>query len=304
MDVLGQLPPRAEILIVRLRSLGDCVLTTPAIRILKSALPAARISVMVEPRFAGVFHGNPDIAATLPPENAAAWRSRPHLTINFHGGTRSLVLTALSFARYRAGFAHYRHGWPHNVKIPTAQEILSLSRKVHTAEHLASAIFFLGAPRQEIPRASLYAAARFPHDRQYAVIHPMASAASKTWPPGRFLEVAAHLDRALGLEPVFIGGPGEDLSAFSGYRCFSGQPLEDTKSLLASASLFVGNDSGPAHMAAAFGLPAVVLFAFSDPVVWAPWKTPAEQIIEPAGMAALPVSRVIGAVERVREKVA
>ena len=39
------------------------------------------------------------------------------------------------------------------------------------------------------------------------------------------------------------------------------------------ASLFVGNDSGPAHMAAAFGVPVVVLFGPSDPVTWAPWRT-------------------------------
>lgn len=302
MNLLDQLPRTANILVVRLRSLGDCVLTTPAIRILKSALPAARISVMVEPRFADVFHGNPDVSQIMPPGNGAAIRAGADLTINFHGGTRSLVLTALSHARFRAGFRHYRHGWVHNVKIPTAQEILGVARKVHTAEHLASAMFFLGAPRQEIPRASLYAQTQFPHSREYAVIHPMASAASKTWPAERFLEVAAHIGRGFGIEPVFIGGPGEDLTAFAQYRCLVGQPLETTKSLLASASLFIGNDSGPAHMAAAFGLPVVVLFGASDPVVWAPWKTIAEQITAPDGMAALPVSRVIEAVDRVRVK--
>lgn len=258
--------------------------------------------VMVEPRFEGVFQGNPDVSAIVAPESGAALRAGADLTINFHGGTRSLVLTALSHARFRAGFAHYRHGWVHNVKIPTAQRILGISRKVHTAEHLASAIFFLGAPRQEIPRACLFARTEFPHSREYAVIHPMASAAAKTWPAARFLEVAAHLDRGLGLEPVFIGGPGEDLRAFAPYRSLVGEPLETTKSLLAGASLFIGNDSGPAHMAAAFGLPAVVLFGASDPVVWAPWKTIAEQIVAPDGMAALPASRVIEAVDRVRVK--
>lgn len=257
---------------------------------------------MVEPRFDGVFRGNPDIAHVLAPGNFAALHAGSDLTLNFHGGTRSLVLTALSHARFRAGFSHYRHGWVHNVKIPTAQEILGVSRKVHTAEHLASAIFFLGAPRQEIPRASLFAQASFPHSREYAVIHPMASAAAKTWPAARFLEVAAHIDRELGLEPVFIGGPGENLAAFAPYRCYVGEPLETTKCLLASASLFVGNDSGPAHMAAAFGLPVVVLFGASDPVVWAPWKTTAEQIVTPEGMAALPSSRVIEAIDRVRVK--
>jgi ADP-heptose:LPS heptosyltransferase len=302
VTVLEQLPRRANILIVRLRSLGDSVLTTPAIRILRSALPSARISVIVEPRFAGVFLGNPDIDNVIAPAHRNALRVSADLTINLHGGSRSLVFTALSRAPFRAGFAHFRHGWVHNVKIPAAQEILGVTRKVHTAEHLASAMFFLGAPRQEIPRARLFASAPFSNPREYAVIHPMASAAAKTWPAERFLEVARHIDVHLGLEPVFIGGPGESLARFSPYRCLAGEPLEATKRLLSSASLFVGNDSGPAHMAAAFGIPVVVLFGASDPVVWAPWKTLAEQIVVPDGMTALPASTVIAAVGRIRVK--
>jgi ADP-heptose:LPS heptosyltransferase len=55
----------------------------------------------------------------------------------------------------------------------------------------------------------------------------------------------------------------------------AGQSLERTKALLSGASLFVGNDSGPAHIAAAFGVPCVVLFGPSDAVIWSPWRTEA-----------------------------
>jgi len=296
VDILTQLPARARVLLIRLRSLGDCVLTTPAIRILKSARPDLSVSVIVEPRFEAVFTGNPDIETILPPTHANAWSSRASLAINLHGGTRSLVLTALSRARFRAGFAHYRHGFVHNVKIPTAQEILGLTRKVHTAEHLASAMFFLGAPRQEIPRACLFAQP-LPISNPYAVIHPIAATPAKTWPSQRFLHAAEHIAHK-GLEPIFIGGPGDNLEPFARYRCLTGQPLEQTKSILAGASLFLGNDSGPAHVAAAFGLPVAVLFGASDPVVWAPWKTAAEQIIAPDGLANLGTAPVLAAIDR------
>ena len=65
--MLDQLPSGAKVLIIRLRSLGDCVLTTPAIHILKQHRPDLRVAVMVEDRFADVFRGNPDVNAVLPP---------------------------------------------------------------------------------------------------------------------------------------------------------------------------------------------------------------------------------------------
>ena len=177
-------------------------------------------------------------------------------------------------------------GWIYNIRIPRAQEILNVDRKVHTAEHLASAIFFLGAPNSEIPRARLFAkpAAR---PRPYAVLHPMASAPDKIWPHSNFLAVADHIERSLGLEPIFIAGPGENLDAFQRYTSIAGASLEEIKSLLAGATLFVGNDSGPAHMAAALGLPVVVLFGSSDPHIWRPgvpnpWCSPAPRAINPS----------------------
>ncbi len=63
-------------------------------------------------------------------------------------------MTAASGAAFRAGFGHFRHQFAYNLRIPRAQQILSVERKVHTAEHLASAMFWLGVPLTEIPRAN------------------------------------------------------------------------------------------------------------------------------------------------------
>src|SRR4051812_14883094 len=104
--LLERLPQRARVAIVRLRSLGDCVLTTPAISLLKDYRPDLSIGVVVEDRFAPVFTGNPNIADILPPRPSAVRGFRPELSINLHGGTRSAVLTASSGAKWRAGFAH------------------------------------------------------------------------------------------------------------------------------------------------------------------------------------------------------
>ena len=294
--VLERLPTRARVAMVRLRSLGDCVLTTPAIEILKQSRADLSLAVVVEPRFAPIFEGNSAIDALLAPKISALRVWGPQLCLNLHGGTRSAALTAASGAAFRAGFAHFRFPRVYNVAIPRAQEILRVDRVVHTAEHLASAMFFLGAQRTEIPRARLFGAQRTSAANPYAVIHPIASQPDKTWAPDRFLAVA---DR-LGMEPIFIAGPSEDLSPFRAHRTIAGASLDEIKTLLANASLFLGNDSGPAHMAAASGIPLVVLFGSSNIDVWRPWKAPAEALSSPDGITGISVDQVLEALSRLR----
>ena len=132
---------------------------------------------------------------------------------------------------------------------------------------------------------------------RYAVLHPFASHPSKTWPPHRFVAVAEHLRRSLELAPVFIGAATDDATPFRQYRTILGAPLSAIKSLLSRAALFIGNDSGPSHMAAAFGLPLVVIFGSSDPGVWRPWKTASEIL---AGIDSTTTAQVIAALARLR----
>ena len=294
-NVLERLPLGARIAIIRLRSLGDSVLTTPAIALLKHARPDVRVGVVVEDRFAAVFAGNPDVERVL---HIGRWRA--DLCINLHGGARSARLTVCSFARWRAGFAHFRFQPLYNVRIPTAQEILGVDRRVHTAEHLASAMFYLGVPPAEIPRARLFANAPSTAIPPYAVIHAMASAPDKTWPAEKFAALAAHLAERHQLEPVFIAGPGESLTAFQAFRCIENPTLEETKTLLAGATLFVGNDSGPAHMAAAFGLPLMVFFGASDVDVWRPWKTEAAVLSTDDGISNVSIADAVEALDKLR----
>ena len=272
---------------IRLRSLGDCVLTTPALALLKAHRPDLQISMIVEPRFAPLFQGNPDIAEIRDSACPA------DLALNFHGGTRSMWLTLSTRAKLRAGFGHHRYSFIYSHKIPRAQQIFGLEKPVHTAEHLASAMFWLGVPQSPIPRARLYADPP-PESPPNAVLHPFASAPEKTWAPERFLHVAHKLH---GLEPVFLAGPGDDISPFAGFQIWNNQPLARVKSLMARAALFIGNDSGPAHLAAAFGVPTVVLFGASDPAAWSPWRTESQVL---SGLANVTVEDVLQAIDSVK----
>jgi heptosyltransferase-3 len=280
-NVLDRLPPGSRIAVIRLRSLGDCVLTTPALALLKQYRPDLKITVMVEPRFEAVFEGNPDVDAV------SASAVRADLALNFHGGTRSMLLTLGS--RLRAGFGHHRYSFIYSDRIPRAQEILGVERAVHTAEHLASAMFWMGVPRAEIPRAKLVAGAA---GESCAVIHPFASAPDKTWGAERFVEVARKLQN-----PVILAGPNDDVAPFTSFRVWKNEPLARVKSLMAGAWVFVGNDSGPAHVAAAFGVPVVVLFGSSDPVTWGPWRTESQVL---TGLQSVSIEDVLGAVDSLK----
>src|SRR5581483_4200047 len=261
MTILEQLPGASRVAVIRLRSLGDCVLTTPALSLLKRTRPDLNIGVVVEPRFSAVFENNPTVAGLLSPSWQAVRKWKPRLCVNLHGGTRSQIMTALSGAQWRAGFSHHSTTLAYNVKIPRAQRILGVQRRVHTAEHLASAFFALGVPLVAVPRAELFAS-EMPIAERHAVLHPFASTPEKTWPAERFAEVARYL-QLWNIRPIFRAGPEDDATPFAGHTVLRGS-LEQVKGVLANAALFVGNDSGPAHMAAAFGVPSVVLFSTSD----------------------------------------
>ncbi len=299
--VLDQLPTGARVAVVRLRSLGDCVLTTPAIHLLKAYRPDLEIAVVAEPRFGPVFEGNADVTEIVHGSVRSLRRFHSDLCLNLHGGGRSARLTALSGARFRAGFAHFPHGFVYNTRIPRTQEILGIERPVHTAEHLASAMFFLGVPTCEIPRARLFAeptAAEW--NRSYAIMHPFASEPAKTWPSSSFLAVAEHLKSEMDVQPVFISGPDEDLTPFQMWPTVRNPSMARTKQLMAHASLFVGNDSGPAHMAAAFGVPVIALFGPSDPVTWAPWRTSSEVLTSQGPIHKIAPQAAIAALEKLR----
>jgi hypothetical protein len=107
------------------------------------------------------------------------------------------------------------------------------------------------------PRIDCGAPAREP----FAVLHPFAANPRKRWPLDRFRALA----RLLPYESHFCAGPDEPLEGAVRY-----DNLYDLACWIARARVFIGNDSGITHLAAAAGTPTVALFGPTDPRVWAP----------------------------------
>jgi heptosyltransferase III len=314
-SLLPALPPRARILLIRLRSLGDIVLLTPSLRLLKEWREDLRISVLIEPRFRGLLQGNPHVDEVLSAgEGGGArqigtrfrvvrkLRSKSFsLCVNLHGGPASAFFSRYCGAERKAAFAHFRHQSIYDFAIPDARNILGQD-VVHTAEHQASAFFWLGLPRRGVPSSEIFlsdagrddwrarlALLDVPKGRPYAIIQPTALYATKEWPAERFAQLGHYIEREVGLIPLFSCGPGES-SRLDGVERASPGPIRRLEGLklatfiaaVAGAALFVGNDSGPAHIAAARGIPLIVIFGSSSSQIWGPWVQPGRSSAGPA----------------------
>lgn len=308
-SLLPSLPPSARVLVIRLRSIGDIVLLTPALELLKRWRPDLRLSVLVEPAFQDLLEGNTDVDEILSVGGSIPARLRTikalrrrkfALCLNLHGGPTSAQLASASGARWKAGFAHFRASRAYDFLIPDARIILGQAA-IHAAEHQASALFWLGLPHVEIPRARLFVAPQaktwweeardgtgIPPGHDYALLHPTALYATKRWAPENFARLGGYLEREAALRTLYSCGPGE-AAALDAVQRAAGSPirrLENTSlaqftAALAGARLFVGNDSGPAHMAAALGRPTVVIFGSSSSRIWGPWpRGSAAQVVQ------------------------
>ena len=306
-SVLEHLSLGATVVVIRLRSLGDIVLSTPALQLLRKARSDIWIAVAVDRGLAPLLHDHPVVDQVVPVDRIERWQAimkvrslRPELCWNLHGGSASAWMTMFSGARYRAGYKHFGKRFAYNVRIPRAQEVLKRDRDapVHTAEHHAAGAFFLGAEPGEIPASQLRSVATS-NDSPYAVLHVAASHEAKRWRTSRFVEIANWLAESYGMGVRVIAGPGQDdlLEEFGDFETLAGLNVSQVSELVANASLFIGNDSGPAHIAAAYQLPTVVIFADSNSRIWGPWKTP-HAIVESESIDSVGVEQVKDAVDQ------
>lgn len=305
VHLLEDLPAGSRIVVVRLRSIGDIILLTPVLRMLKQWRADLRVAVVIEDRFKDLLAGNGAVDEWLSPGSGAgaqkAWRRLQavrrlraghfDLCVNLHGGPASNMLSRYSGARRKAGFFHFRQQRIYDFSIPDARAILGQNR-IHTAEHQAAAFFYLGMPRGPIPAAELYvtaeageswrrrkAALGLAEAEPYAVIHPTATYPTKRWAAPGFAELGARLQAEFGLDAVYTCGPGEQ-TALDRVEQAAGRALKRAEDLslaefaaaLSGARVVIGNDSGPAHMAAALRRPLVVIFGSSSSTIWGPWQ--------------------------------
>ena len=286
-----KLPPRARILVVALRRLGDVLLTTPLIRSLRRAWPDATIEVLVFADTAGILDGNPDIDRVIAMPARPTLRQslacalgllkRYHLAISTQSGDRPTAFAVL------AGRTHVGPTWPGNrIKRFLLGRSVPADGGVHRVDEVLRIADALGigrvaevvAPAGALPIALADAGS-------YAVIHAAPKFRYKQWSREGWRVLAEALMRR-GVAVVATGGPDE--SAFldelwrdlPAVRRLDGRlSWPELAALLARASVYVGPDTSVTHLAAASGCPTVALFGPTDPRLWGPW--PAQGLYPP-----------------------
>jgi lipopolysaccharide heptosyltransferase II len=333
------------VLLIRLRSIGDTVLTTPSLFALRRFLPHAKIDVLLEDWVAPVLEGSQliDQVISIPRHSNTArarlarelHRQHYDVVYNLHGGTTATFLTRATGAAQRVGFGHYQYARLHNHVAPPPAEIWK-RKPLHSAEQQLALLGWTGVPVTDRPATQLSVSERsvrsiaeklsaqdFDLAQSFALIHPAAALETKRWPAENFARIADDVARR-GLKPIAIASANEQAvldslisRSSSGVIGLCNLTLPEVAALASRANLFVGNDSGIAHIAAAVGAPCVVVFGSSNITHWRPWTTSPNEVVQhelpcqpchgyfcsqfdqPECILRVPVDRVVAAIDRI-----
>jgi ADP-heptose:LPS heptosyltransferase len=275
--------PQPTALVLRALHLGDLLVTVPALRALRRALPGYRIVLATAGSLAPLVAMTGAVDELLPTSapDALAWDGPPpEVTVNLHGkgpeSHRALdaaVDGALDAGTPRRRIGFGAPGWPG----PDFDEIAQ--RHPHERERWCAMLSAHGIPADPADlRLPLPPGVDPRRTCAPVLVHPGARYGSKRWPARRFAEVAAALN--CPVTPVLLTGTADERDLASAVARAAGLPeprvlaghtdLGQLCTLVASATLVVSGDTGIAHVAAAFGTPSVTLFGPVGPQQWGP----------------------------------
>lgn len=306
-------PNVERILIVKLRSIGDTVLSTPSLIALRRFVPNVQIDILLEDWVAPLLVGHEAIDNVISVGKGSLertkialklWRSKYDVAFNLHGGTTATFFTSASRATHRVGYADYQYSFLYNHLLSSSTDFWK-TEFTHSAEQQLALLGFVGVPVQDRPKSKLtvdasalksirekYSAKT--HSTQngeeaiFALMHPSSLFATKQWSTENFARTAEFLAER-GIRTIAIASRSEvevlktlKDESNAPIQTFDDLTLPEITALASMAKVFVGNDSGIAHIAAAVGTPSVVIFGSSNRNHWRPWtNAPNEMVFEP-----------------------
>jgi lipopolysaccharide heptosyltransferase II len=301
-----------NILCVRLDTIGDVLMTTPAIRALKDTFEGSRITLMTSSRGASVAPLIPEVDETITYD--APWLkatpTRPSSRLEYEMAEQLrqrhfdavVIFTVFSqnplpsallcyLADIPLRLAHCREN-PYQLLthwVPETDQIGSLRHEVQRQLDLVAAVgaettdtrlSVIVPPEQVESIQELLENKGVNLSRPWVVIHPGASAPSRRYPPQGFVNLAELLNLE-GIQVVFTGDKSER-KLIGGIRAQLNTPtfslagevsLGGLSALLKIAPLLISNNTGPVHVAAAVGTSVVDIYALTNPQ-HTPWGVP------------------------------
>ncbi|MCE9581400.1 MAG: lipopolysaccharide heptosyltransferase II [Planctomycetes bacterium] len=273
-----------RILVKGVNWLGDVVMTLPAIRAIKARFPGSRLSVLTKGNLADLYACEPAVDETLAYGGgflpfvrlvARLRREKFDVAFMFPRSFRASLAPFVSRIPRRVGFAG-------DARKPVLTDVIERDEKLMTGHRVAYYLELL-RPFGEVPKATapelkppgeaIAWAAEHLAGGPWAGLNPGATyGKAKQWYPERFVEVGKRL-AARGFRVAVVGGPaeaalGQQVADAIGAAAvnFSGKTtLPRLAALIARCAVFVTNDTGPMHVAAAVGTPVVAIFGPTDP---------------------------------------
>jgi heptosyltransferase-3 len=303
-------PTPKRILVVCTRRIGDVVLATPAVRSFKQEWPDAAIDVLVFEGTEGALENNPDIVAVIAVKRRASRRERlrearalwrkydisyavtPSDRAHLYGWLAGRYRVAIINGGPKHWLKHLMFNrWEAMPELP-AEHTLNIG--------LAGARMLDIKPVYEVvpPAADAFLPASLSNDpnlmalrnQRFAVLQIDAMYQYKLWNPAGWTELIAWLRRQ-GYAVVLSGGSQAMQSAevaaivetagSEAINLMGRLSLAELTTLIRQAALYVGPDTGVSHMAAATGIPTVVIFGPSNPIRWGPWPASWKQAASP-----------------------
>jgi len=264
-----------RILFITSSRIGDAVLSSALLAYLVNRHPGARFTICCGPAPAPLFEAVPGLERiiAMPKRRMGAhwlslWMRVAAARWDMVVDLRASIFAWTILAKDRRVF-RYNHALGHRLRQQSA--IFGLQN-----EPPAPTLWVL-------PRHDAEAARLIPAGMPVLALGPTANWARKIWPPDRFVELARRLTSATGLFPgakvAVFGSPSERAAALPVIEGLAGGAIDvvgrvdllTVYACLRRCSLYVGNDSGLMHMAAAAGIPTLGLFGPSKDSLYAPW---------------------------------
>lgn len=281
--------PAIKILVIKLRAIGDVVLSTIVTKNLRLAFPGAQIHFLTEPASADVLLHNRFVDRTLVyrKKEMSGWalirmvrRERYDLVIDLFGNPRTALVTRLSGAPVRAGFRFRGRAYAYTVLAEPRGD------RVHNTQFNLDALTALGIEIQDRniyfsfgPEDGAFVSAFLADGPPPLVcINQGGGWYTKRWGREKFASLADRLVEEYGVRIVLAWGPGErgEVEELRGMMKREAiippaTTLSQLGAMLARCALMITNDSGPMHIAAAVGVPVLGIYGPTNPALQGPY---------------------------------
>ncbi len=284
--------PVRRILVIKLRAVGDVLLSTIVTKNLRLAFPDAQIDYLTEPPSIDVLAGNPflnhvhvhDRVSMTGVRLLRRIRSQRYdLVIDLFGNPRTALITRLSGARYRVGYRFRSRTYAYNIIAePRGNRVHNTQFNLDALEAIGVAIQDRNIYFQFTPDDSRYVDAflfdAHVDDRLLIGVNTGGGWYTKRWGLDRYAELADRLVQQYGTSIVLTWGPGqlqdvEKIQSLMKQNAFipPATTLKQLGALLKRCTCVISNDSGPMHIAAAVGTPVLGIYGPTSPVLQGPF---------------------------------